>query len=626
MNIKEIAQLAGVSTSTVSKIVNHKDDSIAEATRERVLQLVKQYHYRPYASVSAQPGRSWRIGVLLRDSVATDTTIDGIVQTAQSHGYGTLVFNSFQDRERERANIAAALSQRVDGLIWEPVDSGSLLPGKGRPEIHIPELTIGPLGDDEFTMLPYEQASYSLTQELIERGHKHLVCLLTPGRRAESFLNGFKRCLFEHNMEFSEDMVIHEPSDSLMERISSRQVTGVVSSHYKHALELFQYASSLHYRVPEDFSILTVRNDTSEVLHYPGSSEISSYTMRNADFGAYLCTRMVNAIEGGRKEAPGFTQTFHLSSERTLAGPAELTQRSIVVVGSINTDTYLGVPTLPKAGNVVDSHDPFSVPGGKGANQAVGVAKLGQPVSLIANVGSDSQADQIYRYLAESGVDTDGIRRKPGSDTGKVYIFVDNRGRTMSSRSAGANALMSVEDVRAAEHLFERASYCLAQTVVPFPALEEACRLAHRHGAKTIIKPFHTAELPSSLLHECDLLVPGSAELERLCPGPGSRADKAHALINHGAGMVLVTTGQDGCTLYTADGEQDFPTTPVKAAADTGASDAFISALAAYLLYGRPLDQAIRIANKAAGLSLGHEGIIPSLPERGVLEHSLEFQ
>ncbi|RBP98941.1 PfkB family carbohydrate kinase [Bifidobacterium xylocopae] len=621
MNIKEIAQLAGVSPSTVSKIVNHKDDSIAESTRERVLAVVKRHHYRPYASSISSAGPSWRLGVLLRDSVSMDTTLDGIIRTAQDHGYGTLVYNSFGDQAQERANLEAALAQRVDGIIWEPASAESLERNSGA--INLPELTIGPLGDDEFTMLPYEQAAYNLTKELIDRGHRRIACLLSPGRRRDSFLTGFKRCLFDHNLPFQSSDIVSRPDAGLLERIDDRRFTAVVSSHYKQALELYQYARNLHYQVPEDFSILTVRNDTSEILRYPGSSEISSYTMRNADFGAYLCTRMVNAIEEGRKEAPGFTQEFHLSGDSTLGEPSDRRRRRIVVVGSINLDTYLASTNLPEAGAIVDTHGLLSIAGGKGTNQAVGVAKLGQPVSLIAAVGSDSAADLIYESLAEHNIDTEGVRRVDGSETGKVYIFVDDQGKSMTSRVAGANALLSPEDIISKERLFDRAAYCLMQTVVPMPTIEAACRMAHKHGASTIIKPFFCSQLPDEVLHECDILVPSAAELNRLSPGRGSRASKAAQLLDRGVGSVIVTTGRNGCTLYTHDREQDFPTRQIKSVDDTGAGDAFISALASYLLDGHTLDQSIRAANQAAGLSLTHEGVIPSLADRHELERSL---
>lgn len=126
MNIKEIAHLAGVSTSTVSKIVNQKDESISSETRERVLKIVKEYNYTPYASATASPAKTWILGILLRSSVSLDSTLDGIIQTAQSNGYSTLVYNSYSDMEQELKNITSLCKNNVDGIIWEPVSKESL--------------------------------------------------------------------------------------------------------------------------------------------------------------------------------------------------------------------------------------------------------------------------------------------------------------------------------------------------------------------------------------------------------------------------------------------------------------------------------------------------------------------
>ena len=125
MNIRDIARIAGVSTSTVSKIVNGKDSSISEETRKKVLTIVKEYHYKPYASAS-QRTRSYTIGVLLRSPISFDSTLDGIIQAAQNAGYATDAYNSYSDPERELKNIAAICGRNVDGVIWEPATPDSL--------------------------------------------------------------------------------------------------------------------------------------------------------------------------------------------------------------------------------------------------------------------------------------------------------------------------------------------------------------------------------------------------------------------------------------------------------------------------------------------------------------------
>ena len=150
--------------------------------------------------------------------------------------------------------------------------------------------------------------------------------------------------------------------------------------------------------------------------------------------------------------------------------------------------------------------------------------------------------------------------------------------------------------------------------------LFRSCRTAKRHQAVTIVKPSSCDHLPEDLLSSIDILIPNLNELNTLIHGPESVVDKAKQLIKGGVGKVIITLGEHGCTLVTASGHKDFPAHETRAIDDTGASDAFISALASYLCNGCSLDKAAHIANLAAGFSVAHEGVIPSLINRRQLE------
>ena len=127
MTIKEIANLAGVSISTVSKIVNNKADNINVETRNRVLKIVKEYNYTPYgAAKSISNAKTFIIGVLLKHTSQTNLLLDGIMQAAQRHGYNVLVCDSMDQEENELKHITALCRHNVDGVIWEPVSRNSL--------------------------------------------------------------------------------------------------------------------------------------------------------------------------------------------------------------------------------------------------------------------------------------------------------------------------------------------------------------------------------------------------------------------------------------------------------------------------------------------------------------------
>lgn len=121
MTIKDIAGLAGVSISTVSKIINGKDEHINPQTRTRVLQIVKEYNFTPYAAVKSSPdAKKFLLGVLLHSSRASASLLSGILQSAQEHSYGILLLESKGDPQQEAKHISTLCRNGIDGLLWEP--------------------------------------------------------------------------------------------------------------------------------------------------------------------------------------------------------------------------------------------------------------------------------------------------------------------------------------------------------------------------------------------------------------------------------------------------------------------------------------------------------------------------
>ncbi len=617
MNIKEIAKLAGVSTSTVSKIMNQKDSSISSETRERVLKIVKEYHYTPYASASVPTQKTWVLGILLRSSISFDSTLDGIIKTAQANGYSTILCNSCSSLEQELKNITALCKNHVDGIIWEPANEQSLSLSCHIQEKEIPFLTIGPFGGANSLQLPYQSLGYQITKELISRKHTNIACLLTEGRRIHAFLSGYKECLFDNYLKLDESLIFHKLDETLIYKINTHQISGIISSHYLKALEFYQLMNTLHYRIPEDFSLISLKNDTLEAPTIP---ELSTYTVSNTEFGTYLCQKLISCIEKSSKHLPSFSQAFQLDNESSIGMPFNLNTPKIVVVGSINIDTYLHVSQLPDTGKTVSTSTSSVYPGGKGINQAIGASKLGQHVALIGNVGSDLDSDNIYRALQEYGVDTYGIKRCFHLDTGKAYIFVESGGHSMISILAGANNIFTPEDIREKEHLFENTGYCLIQSEIPVETVQEACKIAHKYQVKTILKPSACSYFPSELLSNVDIIIPNEDELNVLCPNKTSMEERAKSLMEHGIKTVIITLGERGCYVKTKEWEEYFPAVPFISVDSTGASDAFISALASYLLYGYTLKEAIKIATYAAGFCISREGVVPSLIDRNSLE------
>ena len=127
MNIKEIAKLAGVSVSTVSKVMNHKAENIPPETQSRILKIAKEYHYVPYSSIrNAAPVRTYLLGVLLRDFTETGKFIQGVLQAAAEDGYSILLYDCAGSSETELKYVSALCQHNVDGVIWNPVNEQSI--------------------------------------------------------------------------------------------------------------------------------------------------------------------------------------------------------------------------------------------------------------------------------------------------------------------------------------------------------------------------------------------------------------------------------------------------------------------------------------------------------------------
>lgn len=147
-------------------------------------------------------------------------------------------------------------------------------------------------------------------------------------------------------------------------------------------------------------------------------------------------------------------------------------------------------------------------PGGKGTNQAVGVAKLNHKVTLLGNVGNDLDVGLIYSCLEEHGIDSSGIHRDRSVNTGKAYIQIQDDGESIITLLTGANATLTAQTLRNNRHFFENCAYCLLQTEIAIEAVEEAVLIAKENNVKTILKPAAVSSLSENILKHTDILIP----------------------------------------------------------------------------------------------------------------------
>ncbi|MGW6392253.1 ribokinase [Streptomyces sp. NPDC055103] len=289
----------------------------------------------------------------------------------------------------------------------------------------------------------------------------------------------------------------------------------------------------------------------------------------------------------------------------------------IVVLGSMNMDLVAYVSRAPARGETVTGRAFRTIPGGKGANQAVAAARAGAEVSMIGAVGADDFGVRLRANLEHCSVDTDLLRTAEGP-SGTAHIVVDDEGGNAIVVVPGANATV-VSLSHGDEALIGTADALLLQLELPLTVVTEGAATARRLGVRTVLTPAPAQPLPPELLAVTDLLVPNEHEAAALTGLTDPRA--AAQVLLRDVPEVVVTLGAAG-SLYAARGAEPVtvPAPRVKAVDTTAAGDTFVGALAVALGEGRPVPEALAWAQTAAALSVQREGASTSMPYRTEIE------
>lgn len=296
----------------------------------------------------------------------------------------------------------------------------------------------------------------------------------------------------------------------------------------------------------------------------------------------------------------------------------------MTVVGSLNMDLVARAPRIPQPGETIIGRDFHTVPGGKGANQAVAVAQLGAQVSMVGRVGCDAFGGPLLDNLAAASVDHTFVTRDPEAATGVALIVVDDAGQNSIVVASGANMRLSPADVDAARTAIAAVEALLLQLESPLETVTRAAKVARAHGVKVILNPAPARSLPVALLSLVDVLIPNESETALLTGMPvGDQAEAeaaATALRGLGVGTVILTLGERGALLAREEGAEHFPAFDVTPVDTTAAGDAFVGGFAVALAEGRSLAEAVRWGNAAGALATTKLGAQPSLPTRQDLE------
>lgn len=623
MTIKDIAKIAEVSVSTVSKIMNGKDDNISDATRVRVLNVIKEYNYRPYASVmSDSSAKSLLLGVLIDGNVAHENLITSIISAAKRKGYSAIVCISSTVDEEYR-NMMVLYSHGVDGVIWNRIKNSpdnhlEYVKGNKQPYQLIDLYSQGIKHNFCFN---YEKMGYALTEILISNRHNRIACLIDE----ESFMNdnfsfGFKRCLLDNRIEYSQEMckLWSEEKDRLVQLLHS--FTGIICSNINIASYLSKQATIMNINVPKELSLLCIEDQPWQQELYP---PISGISLPFEQLGSNACNSVIDKIESAKGSRVKFEANYVLNHMLSV-GVLDSNHKKIIVVGSINMDAIISVGAFPEMGSTIKTDTKIMSPGGKGLNRALEVAELGEEAYLIGRIGKDYSGSLLYECLKEHEVNINGVITDETIDSGHAYINLQADGESSIVVYNGANSQLSIADISANESVFENASFCLLDTEIQTEVVEYTAALAHKYGVKVILKPSSAFQLSEELLKNIDILLPNKKEIISLLPGVASYEDKAQHYLNLGVGLVIITLGSEGA--YLRDNERSiyFEAAKIDPLDTTGAADIFAATLAVFLSRDYELENAMKHAIYAAGISTTRQGMPNSLVDKNTLEMYLK--
>jgi ribokinase len=289
------------------------------------------------------------------------------------------------------------------------------------------------------------------------------------------------------------------------------------------------------------------------------------------------------------------------------------------VVGSANADLVLDIDHRPAAGETIMGSDITTLPGGKGANQAVAAGKLGARVAFLGCLGPDAHADLLRTGLQEAGVDVSAIYTV-AAPTGTAIIMITPDGNNSIVVAPGANRHLTVEVAERSRALWTNAGVLVMQLEIPLLTVAHLAREAARAGVRVVLNAAPAAPLSAETLAACDPLVVNETEatalIARVEDAPIT-ADVVTALLDRGPRSVVVTLGAEGALVATAHAPHDVihvPAERVAAIDTTGAGDAFVGAIAAALAKGQALQDAVRWASRVAALSVTRRGAQASYP------------
>lgn len=294
--------------------------------------------------------------------------------------------------------------------------------------------------------------------------------------------------------------------------------------------------------------------------------------------------------------------------------------KKITVVGSCNTDMVIKADRLPIPGETVLGGKFFMNPGGKGANQAVAAARMGGNVTLISKTGNDVFGKQSVMLYDSENIHTNYIFSDPNNPSGVALITVDSNGENCIVVASGANANLFPADIDKAISSIESSNMVLMQLEIPIETVEYVAEIAQKKDIKVILNPAPARALSDKLLNNLYIIIPNRSEAEILSGIKVTDLEKARMAADiisaKGVNIVVITLGSEGALIKEYDQNHFVEAVKVDAVDTTAAGDVFCGTVCVGLAEGKTIIEAVKMAAKAAAITVTRMGAQSSIPYR----------
>ncbi len=626
MTIKDIAKAANVSAATVSRIINHKDDNISKETRERVLRIIEEYGYVPYAKIRDRIlSQSRSIGLVI-PTLSSDFYVrfaSEIQQLAKEENYSIVLALSGDCDDAEESALDNFNRNRADGVIIFSGSEEALLTLK---QMHNQGISVVAL--DHYarpTAIPQifqnaAEIARECTQFLLDNNSSQIGLVLRPGCSPDlqdAIISGYSVALAGASRPVQQNFIIQQ-DDTFIENFRSMAdagLDGIVCQNAEIAWSVYAAAGNDDLRIPEDISVISMEDSADSETRIPALTAASTDVTQMARI-AFQC--LLSQIRNSPLQFSSQKMDCSIKSR----GSVRLRQNAkskILVAGYINTDILLATPDLPQIGKTqVVSHIADHV-GGKGANQAYGIGTLGGNVYLLGRLGSDRRGRYIREHLIQAGVKMDGVSYHATLPTGSAYISLYPDGKSSVLIDPGANATLDTAYIRQNEDLLRDADYCLIQTDIPMECVAELQRLCRQHSVSVILNCSYGVLLPEDLLCDLHILIMKDQERQKLYPQFRNQEACAQWLRSCGVQNVIFTSGVSGCFWAGPESTRHFPNYDYPSIDETGTSDVLTGCLVSLLSENMELPEAVAAAAWAAAYSATKLGVQSGFPARSLL-------